>query len=212
MDERSATPAYRKQLTDQELGSLVEQVCCGDAEAFERLVRRMQGPLRSFCRRMIGDAYLGDDAAQETFVRIWKGLRRGDRVQRFLPWAFAIARNTCIELLRREERRPTPVDPLGLLEAIPEGQRSLTAAADPEAAELRTAVAEAIEGLAEPYRSTFLLRHTGFSYEEIAGITSCPIGTVRSRLFEARRLLSHRLAPLVFGEDVALLRSDGGTK
>lgn len=181
-------------LTDQELGSWVELARTGDADAFERIVRRMQGSIRTFCRRMMGDAYLGDDAAQEALFRIWKALRRGDQVQRFLPWAFAIARNTCIELLRREEKRPTP------MESIPEDRESSSSAADLEAGELRTAVAEAIEGLAEPYRSTFLLRHTGFSYEEIAAITSCPIGTVRSRLFEAKRLLSFRLAPLVFGD------------
>lgn len=189
LDERVATV----RLSDEELEPWVERARSGDVEAVDRLVRRMQGPIRAFCRRMMGDSHLGDDAAQETFVRMWRAMRRQEPSGRFLPWVFAIARNTCIELLRSEVRRPTPV------ESVPE-QSDLSQ----ETADLRRAVKEAIEGLAEPYRSTFLLRYSGLSYEEIAGIASCPVGTVRSRLHEARRLLGQHLAPIVFGDDLAL--------
>jgi len=171
-------------LDEDQLGPLVERARTGDIAAFEEIVRLMQGPVRSFARRMMRDAHLGDDAAQETFFRMWKGIGRHQPRGRFIAWSFTVARNTCIEFLRREGRTPRPVAEI-------HGD-----AIDPmQDVEVGRVVNAAIAELDEPYRSTFLLRETGLAYEEVADALKCPVGTVRSRLHEARKRLAERLRP-----------------
>ena len=177
-------------LDEERLAPLVERARMGEGAAFEEIVRVMQGPVRAFARRMMRDAHLGDDAAQEIFLRMWKGIRRHEPRGRFVAWTFTVARNTCIELLRREKRMPTPV------EATDE-----TAGEDEaEAHALKRVVDDALAALDEPYRSTFILRETGLAYDELAQTLDCPVGTVRSRLHEARRRLAITLQPVIGGE------------
>lgn len=181
-------------LDEDRLGPLVERARLGETAAFEEIVRTMQGPIRAFARRMMRDAHLGDDAAQEIFIRMWKGIRLHEPRGRFVAWSFTVARNTCIELLRREKRTPTPVESEQLPEARP-GQRD-----ESDLHDLRTVVNDALAALDEPYRSTFLLRETGLAYEELAETLKCPVGTVRSRLHEARRRLALQLSPILGSE------------
>ncbi|MEX2395182.1 MAG: sigma-70 family RNA polymerase sigma factor [Actinomycetota bacterium] len=184
--ERPTAP----RLDEGRLAPLVERARLGDPSAFEEIVRVMQGPIRSFARRMMRDAHLGDDAAQEIFIRMWKGLRHHEPRGRFIAWSFTVARNTCIELLRREKRTPTPVeseDRPGLDES--------------HSHVLRQVVNDALAALDEPYRSTFLLRETGLAYEELAETLDCPVGTIRSRLHEARRRLQTALQPILAGAE-----------
>ncbi len=161
----------------------------GDLDAFEAIVRAMQGPVRAFARRLLHDQHLGDDAAQETFLRMWKGMRRHEPRGRFIAWTFTVARNTCIEFMRREARTPVPVEHTEIWTD------------ESEAHELRRIIGDAIATLAEPYRSTFVLRETGLAYEEISEILGCPVGTVRSRLHVARRRLVETLSPILRGAD-----------
>lgn len=182
-------PIAPARLDEARLTPLVERARTGDARAFEEIVQTMQGPLRAFARRMMRDAHLGDDAAQETFLRMWKGLRRHEPRGRFVAWAFTIARNTCIEFLRKEARTPTPIEITQLGSHDPS-----------DAHDLRRIVNDAVAALDEPYRSTIILRETGLAYDELAEALSCPVGTVRSRLHEARRRLAVTLRPILGGE------------
>jgi RNA polymerase sigma-70 factor, ECF subfamily len=177
-------------LDEDQLAPLVERARLGETAAFEEIVRVMQGPVRAFARRMMRDAHLGDDAAQEIFLRMWKGIRRHEPRGRFVAWTFTVARNTCIELLRREKRTPMPV----------ESDEETAGGDEAEAHALKRVVDDALAALDEPYRSTFLLRETGLAYEELAQTLHCPVGTVRSRLHEARRRLALTLAPVIGGE------------
>jgi RNA polymerase sigma-70 factor (ECF subfamily) len=138
---------------------------------------------------MMRDPHLGDDAAQETFFRMWKGLPRHEPRGKFVAWTFTVARNTCIEFLRREARTPHPSEEID------------AGSVDPyDAADLRRLVNDAIEALGEPHKSAILLRETGMQYEEVAEALDCPVGTVRSRLHEARRQLAEQLRPAIGGD------------
>lgn len=172
------------------LAPLVERARSGELHAFEEIVQTLQGPIRSFARRMMRDPHLGDDAAQETFLRIWKAIGRHELRGKFVAWAFTVARNTCIEFLRRENRTPRPSEEIeaGTFDPYDRNDTSRI-------------VNEAIAALGEPYRSTFLLRETGLPYERVAEILECPVGTIRSRLHEARRQLADQLRP-IFGREV----------
>ena len=176
-------------LDEERLAPLVERARLGDSGAFEEIVTIMQGPIRAFARRMMRDQHLGDDAAQDTFLRMWKGLRTHEPRGRFVAWSFTIARNTCIEALRREKRTPMP------LEEIDAGSH------DPSDNQvLRGIVNDALQKLEEPFRSTLILRERGLAYEELAETMEIPVGTVRSRLHEARRRMATMLAPVMAGE------------
>ncbi len=172
----------------RQLADWVERAKDGNVDAFEHIVKNMQGQIRSFTRGFLRDSGLGDDAAQETFLRIWKGLARYTESGSFQAWCFKLARNTCIEFSRKVKRLPIPVD------RLPEELRNQI-----EDSEQVRFLREAIGTLDEPYRSTLLLRLTGLSYEEIAAATSSPIGTVRSRLSAAKRRLMEETSPLPDG-------------
>jgi RNA polymerase sigma-70 factor (ECF subfamily) len=189
---------------------LVERVRLGDTRAFEMLVVKYQRRIERLIARMVRDVDLVPDITQETFIRAYRAMPnfRGDSA--FYTWLYRIAVNTAKKSLLELKR--------DLL--VTEGQRAGTDENDetsrienelshdetPEALmaskEIAAAVNSSIEALSEDLRQAITLREIeGLSYEEIAEVMNCPIGTVRSRIFRAREAIAAKLKPLLDTRD-----------
>jgi RNA polymerase sigma-70 factor, ECF subfamily len=185
---------------------LVERVQRGDKRAFEMLVVKYQRRIERLIARMVRDSDLVQDIAQETFIRVYRALPqfRGDSA--FYTWMYRIAVNTAKKALSDLKR-----DPLVFEASDDEGAEIYETSGSknepsdgetPEAwlasKEIATAVNAAVEALSEDLRQAITLREIeGLSYEEIAELMNCPIGTVRSRIFRAREAIALRLRPLL---------------
>lgn len=185
--------------TDQQLVARARE---GDQRAFELLVRKYQHKVLKLIMRYVRDMDEAMDLTQETFVKAWKALGsfRGDSA--FYTWLYRIAVNTAKNHLVGEQRQPYTVE----LDADETdqyaGEPGLTDTATPEGealgSELHRVVMEAIHDLPEDLRTAITLRELeGLSYEDIAEVMGCPIGTVRSRIFRAREAIDKRLKPLL---------------
>ena len=185
---------------------LVARVKQGDVRAFEMLVVKYQRRIERLIGRMVRDVDLVPDIAQETFIRAYRavGQFRGDSA--FYTWLYRIAVNTAKKALVDLKRDPIVTESaLASRDEDEETSRvenELTDGETPEAVlaskEIAAAVNSAIEALSEDLRQAITLREIeGLSYEEIAELMNCPIGTVRSRIFRAREAIALRLRPLL---------------
>ncbi len=189
---------------------LVERAKLGDVRAFEMLVVKYQRRIERLIGRMVRDVDLVQDIAQETFIRVYRALPqfRGDSA--FYTWLYRIAVNTAKKALMDMKRDPL-VSEAALYsdedgEEISRAESELTDGATPEALlaskEIAAAVNAAIDALSDDLRQAITLREIeGLSYEEIAEVMNCPIGTVRSRIFRARDAIAARLKPLLDTRD-----------
>lgn len=184
---------------DQELVSRVQH---GDKKAFDILVRKYQHKVINLISRYVYDPSESLDVAQETFIKAYRALPnfRGDSA--FYTWLYRIAINTAKNhLVARGRRLPlTDIDPQEAEQY--DGADSLRSNETPENLlqrdDIERVVSETIEGLPEDLRTAIILRELdGLSYEEIAEAMSCPVGTVRSRIFRAREAIEKNLQPLL---------------
>ena len=182
---------------------LVERAQHGDKHAFELLVAKYQRKLGRLLSRFIRDSAEVEDVAQEAFIKAYRALPsfRGDSA--FYTWLYRIGINTAKNYLVSQGRRaPTTTEfdseeAEGFEEAeqlrdinTPESELSTKQIAD--------TVNKAVEGLPQELRTAITLREIeGLSYEEIAEMMNCPIGTVRSRIFRAREAIAEKLRPLL---------------
>jgi RNA polymerase sigma-70 factor (ECF subfamily) len=185
---------------------LIERVKLGDVKAFEMLVVKYQRRIERLIGRMVRDVDLVQDIAQETFIRAYRAIPnfRGDSA--FYTWLYRIAVNTAKKALVDLKRDPL-VSESSFKQADDGDETSrveneLTDGETPEAAmatkQIAATVNAAIDALSEDLRQAITLREIeGLSYEEIADVMSCPIGTVRSRIFRAREAIAERLRPLL---------------
>ena len=178
----------------------VARAQAGDEEAFAALVRRYETPLCHFCQRMTGSVEDGQELAQESFVRLYRSLKRLRPQAKFSTFLFGVARNLTLNFLRDHARRGrgamTTMDKVAL--AAPEAQQP---AARARAEEIRAAIEAAMDRLSPEHREILLLRETqGLEYEALARVLGCRKGTVRSRLARAREQL--RLHLMEMGEDL----------
>jgi RNA polymerase sigma-70 factor (ECF subfamily) len=166
-------------------GALVARILGGEPHLYGTLVERYQRRLWWSCLRMLGDPDEADDVVQDSFVRAWERLADFDPDRRFYTWLFTIARNRCLNALRR--RRTWGFLSLSSGEDPPALAARERASERAEDAELGRALGECLEGLPDDQREAFELRHgEGFRYAEIAAVLEVPEGTVMSRLHRAR--------------------------
>ncbi|HGJ5858426.1 RNA polymerase sigma factor RpoE [Arsenophonus nasoniae] len=187
-----------EQLTDQ---VLVERVQKGDKKAFNLLVIRYQNKVVSLVSRYVpqGDV---PDVAQESFIKAYRAIGSFRGESAFYTWLYRISVNTAKNYLISQGRRP-PSNDLDVVNAENfEASNALKEISNPEnlmlSEELKKVVFRTIESLPEDLRLAITLRELdGLSYEEIALIMDCPVGTVRSRIFRAREAIDNKVQPLI---------------
>jgi RNA polymerase sigma-70 factor (ECF subfamily) len=159
----------------------------GKVEAYNVLISRWEKRVFNYLLRLVGNREDAMDLSQEVFLKAYQNLGRLQDPARFGPWMFRIAHNEAFSLLRKP-RRETDLESAG-------PERAKRARLEP--IELSLAVAGALAGLSEDQRETVILKiYQGFKFEEIAEVLSCPVSTVKSRLYSALDVLKRTLAPI----------------
>lgn len=182
--------------------ALVERVQRGDKKAFDTLVLKYQHKIVKLISRYVRDPDEVFDVAQESFIKAYRALANFRGESAFYTWLYRIAINTAKNHLVSQGRRPPEAD-IDVADAEQlDGAYALKEIGSPERMALKDeigrAVQDAIEQLPEDLRTAIVLRELeGLSYEEIAEAMSCPIGTVRSRIFRAREAIDVKLRPLL---------------
>lgn len=185
---------------------LVERTLAGDARAFDLLVLKYQRRIQRLIARMVRDVDIVEDITQEAFIRAYRALHqfRGDA--QFFTWLYRIAVNTAKKTLL--DMRHNPLVSEAVFKADDESDETFWAGNEPiaeetpessyAAQELAAAVQAALDSLPEDLRQALVLREMdGLSYEDIAVVMACPVGTVRSRIFRAREAVSVKIRPLL---------------
>lgn len=181
-------------MTRQEEEQLVSLAAGGDADAFEKLMTFHQKNVYNLALRMVGNADDAFDMSQETFLKAWNALPDFRGGSKFSVWLYRLTTNVCIDHLRSRQRRPT----VSLQTENDEGEETALEIPDErfspekllEKQEMRAAVRRGMAALPEDYRRALALREvSGLSYEEIAGALQLDLGTVKSRIFRARKKL-----------------------
>lgn len=180
---------------------LVRKVQHGDRGAFDLLVIKYQARVASIIGRYLQDHQDVRDLTQETFIKAFRAIDRFRGDSAFYTWIYRIAVNTAKNHLEFMGRRPQASADAQDAENFENGGR-LRSGDTPERLlqrdQVQSALLEVIAALPEELRSAFLLReYDGLSYDEIARILDCPIGTVRSRIFRARDAVERQLRPML---------------
>lgn len=185
--------------TDKEI---IERVKNGDKKAYDLLVLKYQQRVINLISRFVKNHADALDISQETFIKAYKALPNFRGESAFYTWLYRIAVNTAKNHLTVQSRKITKSDyDVTEIEQI-EGNMSLTEQTTPENLlikdELQDIVLNTIENLPEDLKSAIMLREIeGLSYEEIAAVMECPVGTVRSRIFRARETIDNKIKPLL---------------
>ena len=184
-------------LTEPELLKMAQ---CGDHDAFAELQARLDSPMRRFIWRLIGTQDAEDDIVQDSFIALYLNLERIQPVENLRPYLFRIVRNRCYDVLRKKgrfEQMSLDDEPVETWVSLHEAPMS---GSQPEEVThwllLQMEVQQAMERLPELQRQTLILySEESLSYQEIAEAMNCSIGTVKSRLFYAKKMLRQLINP-----------------
>jgi RNA polymerase sigma-70 factor (ECF subfamily) len=205
-------------LTREEESRIVQKVIKGDVNAFERLVLEYEKSVYNIALRMTGNSEDASDMTQEAFIKAYNSLQsfRGD--SKFSVWLYRIATNVCLDFLRSKSRKPT----VSLSVEDNEGEEvQLDVADESQSPELlldrqmtRESVRRGLDTLSPEYRQILLLREIqGLSYDEISQALGLEVGTVKSRIFRARKkLCTFLLQDGNIPEFASSVRTEGGEK
>ena len=187
--------------TDQQLVARVQK---GDSRAFDMVLLKYQHKIFSLIGRYVHDADEVQDVAQEAFVKAYRAMPKFRGDSQFYTWLYRIAVNTAKNHLVSRSRRPPGSDVEVEDAEYYEGGGALRDIETPESAlfgaELKQVVETAISDLPDDLRTAVTLREfDGLSYEDIADIMDCPVGTVRSRIFRAREAIDIKVKEQVDG-------------
>ena len=187
--------------TDQQL---VQRAQRGDLRAFDLLVLKYQGRIGALVSRYIADAGEVEDVTQEAFIKAYRALSkfRGDSA--FYTWLYRIAANAAKNHLVAKGRRPGADATIEDAEVFDDGGL-VSETNSPEAMamgdELAAVVEQALQSLPEELRAALTLRELeGLSYDDIAEVLGCPVGTVRSRIFRAREAIDEQVRQQISGD------------
>ena len=186
--------------TDQKL---VQRAQRGDLRAFDLLVLKYQGRISALVSRYISDPGEVEDVTQEAFIKAYRALERFRGDSAFYTWLYRIAANAAKNHLVAKGRRPRSDASIEDAEAFDEFASS-SDSGSPEAIamgdELVGVVDAAMQALPEELRAALTLRELeGLSYDDIAEVLGCPVGTVRSRIFRAREAIDERVREQIGG-------------
>ena len=164
----------------------------GDQAAFMRIVESYQRPVYNLCYRMLGDKNEAEDAAQETFLRVYTKLKSYQPSRKFSSWLFSIASHYCIDRLRRRRQQTVSWDELPPWRWLP--------ATDPQPEDLALAHEAAsrlrnlLDTLPPDYRAALVLRYWHeMSYDEIAETLGTSVSAIKSRLFRAKQMMGKQM-------------------
>jgi len=181
---------------------LVVRVQKGDKSAFDLLVRKYQHRIAKLVSRYVYDRSEVEDVTQEAFIKAYRAIKGFRGESAFYTWLYRIAINTAKNYLVAQGRRPSIADVETEEAEASDIGTNLRDATTPErhllADEIGRTVERVLAALPEDLRTAVTLREIeGLSYEEIAEVMDCPIGTVRSRIFRAREAIDKELQPLL---------------
>ncbi|MDC8445308.1 MAG: RNA polymerase sigma factor RpoE [Nitrosomonas sp.] len=190
-------------MSDREIDQqLVERVQNGDKHAFDLLVAKYQRKLTRLLSQFVRDPAEVEDVTQEAFIKAYRALPafRGDSA--FYTWLYRIGINTAKNYLVSQGRKAATLQGIDTEDAENFEESGLREMDTPESELMSKQIAQTVnqtlEQLPEELRTAIILREIeGLSYDEIAKIMECPIGTVRSRIFRAREAISEELRPLL---------------
>ncbi|MYN03171.1 RNA polymerase sigma factor RpoE [Pseudoduganella sp. DS3] len=176
---------------------LVERARAGERTAFDQLVERYQRRLLRLVLRLLRDPAEAEDVVQETFLKAYRALPRFRGDAAFYTWLYRIAVNGARNAILRRRQRSGP-QPIVASQAPAPPPEIGTPESMLLSKQVMQAIDAALEALPMELRTAIVLREIeGLSYEEIAQIMECPLGTVRSRIFRAREAIARRLRPLL---------------
>lgn len=181
---------------------LVARVQKGDKRAFDLLVLKYQSRIMALVMRFVQDAHEAQDVTQESFIKAYRALGNFRGESAFYTWLYRIAINTAKNYLVSRNRRPPSTDVDAGDAEFYDGDHALKSMETPERLLLRDEIQKTVEDsiarLPNDLRVALTLReYDGLSYEDIAEVMQCPVGTVRSRIFRAREAVDKALQPLL---------------